>query len=132
GSGSATTTEPPPALRGNTTTNTGNVTPDTDPIAIAREGYNNGLPTPTPPPTAQPVSGAQFYVQAGAFASRQDAEQVRARLALAGAQATISQVNAAGQVVHRVRVGPYNTRAEAQATLQRLFSNGIESAIVGS
>lgn len=125
------TNSPPPLLSGNTT-NTTNVTPDTNPTTNTTGGYNNGLPAPATPPTTQPTANAQFYVQAGAFTSVQDAEQQRARLALIGTQATISPVSVAGQTLHRVRIGPYNTRAEAQAAIQRLAGNGIDSAIIGS
>lgn len=131
--GSTTVTEPPPSLRSNNNT-TGNVTPDRDPAAAALTGGNNiGLPpATTPAEQTNNTNTAQFYVQAGAFKARQEAEQQRARLAMAGTQATISEVTVAGQTMHRVRVGPYNTRADAENTVRKLASNGIESGIAGS
>ena len=117
----------PPPLQNTSTSTTNSLSVDNNPPAVAvGGGYNTGLPTPATPPEVS----TQFYVQAGAFSARQDAEQQRARLALAGTQATISQSNVAGQTIHRVRIGPYNTRAEAQATMQQLSNNGIESTVV--
>jgi Cell division protein len=130
----ATISNAPPPLQSNTNTTTGNLTPDNNPPAVAvGGGYDTGLPIPAnPSETTQPATNAQFYVQAGAFSTRQEAEQQRARLALVGTQATISQVSISGQTFHRVRVGPYNTRTEAQNTIQRLANDGIQSTIAGS
>lgn len=109
-----------------------------DPPAIATlsSGDERAIPS-TAPATAEGsgdnannAQGQQFFVQAGAFASASDAEQQRAKLAFGGTQATISKVTAAGQTLHRVRVGPYPTREAASTVLRNLVSSGVDATIV--
>lgn len=132
---SDTTAPPPPPL-----SNTGTPTRSNDPVAIATQGnitpsVGNEQITPqngtaTNPVNTPPTTSGAFYVQAGAFTSASDAEQQRARLAMLGSQATISQGTASGSTVHRVRIGPFATRSEAITAQKNLTSNGIDAGIV--
>lgn len=90
-------------------------------------------PSTTNSPEARTNNAAQlqYFVQAGAFSSSADAEQQRARLVLLlGTQATVSEVSAAGKIVHRVRLGPYATREAASIAQKNLAGNGVDAAIV--
>ena len=69
-------------------------------------------------------------MQAGAFTRSDDAEQQRARLALSGQTARITEREQAGRTVYRVRMGPFPTRNEADALYGRLQEQGIEAQIV--
>ncbi|CAK7060548.1 Cell division protein FtsN [Saezia sanguinis] len=135
----------PPPLPETATTPTDSVIPapatTDDPVAIAAlggampSGNERVAPSTTVAPegrpnTPPPEANMQFYVQAGAFASPTEAEQQRARLALLGNQAVISQVTAAGRTIHRVRLGPYSTREAASIAQRNLASNNIDAAIV--
>ncbi len=71
-----------------------------------------------------------FFVQAGAFTRSEDAEQQRAKLAIVGQSAKISEREQAGRTVYRVRLGPFSTRAEADALQVKLQEQGIEAQIV--
>jgi cell division protein FtsN len=71
-----------------------------------------------------------FFVQAGAYTRTEDAEQQRAKLALMGQVANISEREQAGRVVYRVRVGPFKTREDADALLVKLQSAAVEAQIV--
>jgi len=71
-----------------------------------------------------------FFVQAGAYTRSEDAEQQRARLALMGQVANISEREQAGRVVYRVRVGPFKTREDADALLVKLQAASIDAQIV--
>jgi cell division protein FtsN len=71
-----------------------------------------------------------YFVQVGAFSSQDDAEQQRAKLALQGIGAKISEREQGGRTIHRVRVGPYESQAEAVAQQERLKSGGIDAALV--
>jgi hypothetical protein len=62
--------------------------------------------------------------------TRDDAEQQKARLAMGGWTAKVSEREQAGRTVWRVRIGPYPTRAEADAQQQKLVDQGIEAQIV--
>src|SRR6186997_2688529 len=58
------------------------------------------------PSTAK--GGQTFFLQAGAFQSAPDADNLKARLALLGIQASIQTTTLPDKgVMHRVRVGPY-------------------------
>lgn len=109
---------------------------------------------PAPPPAAQPTTAAApaarpaprdpaailsgapavdpfiYFVQAGAYTRSEDAEQQRARLALLGLVAKVSEREQAGRTVYRVRLGPYPTRDEADGQLVKLQEQSVEAQIV--
>ncbi len=102
--------------------------PARDPAAIL-----SGAPVPTAPVPAPAKPAAQafdYFVQAGAFTRNEDAEQQRAKLAMMGATAKISEREQAGRTVYRVRVGPYPSREEADTQLTRLQEQNVEAQIV--
>ncbi len=111
--------------------------PTRDPAAILA-GQSPAAPTapaarPAPTPasaTAAAVEPFVFFVQAGAFTRSEDAEQQKARLAMGGWTAKVSEREQAGRTVYRVRIGPYGTRAEADAQQQKLVDQGLEAQIV--
>ena len=78
-------------------------------------------------PTADPFI---YFVQAGAYARGEDAEQQRANLALMGLAAKVTEREQSGRTVYRVRVGPYERKEEADAAKERLDGAGIDSALV--
>ena len=64
---------------------------------------------------AQPAaSGVGFAVQLGAFGKQVDANALRDRVRGNGFSAFVEQVNTDNGVLHRVRVGPVASRAEAE------------------
>jgi cell division protein FtsN len=71
-----------------------------------------------------------YFVQAGAFSRDEDAEQQRARLAMLGIQAKVSQRDQYGRTVFRVRVGPFDTKDAAQDAQQKLQQAGTDAALV--
>jgi cell division protein FtsN len=71
-----------------------------------------------------------YFVQAGAYARGEDAEQQRANVALLGLAAKITEREQAGRTVYRVRVGPYEGKDEAEAARVKLAGAGIDSALV--
>jgi cell division protein FtsN len=71
-----------------------------------------------------------FFVQAGAFTRADEAEQQKARLAMGGWTARLTEREQAGRTVWRVRIGPFGTRAEADEQQQKLADAGIEAQIV--
>lgn len=97
-----------------------------DPAAILA-----GRPVPEPASAvALPKPAVVFFVQAGAYSNAEDAEQQRAKLAMQGISARTYSVDQGGRSVHRVRVGPFDTREDAQGQQARLQAIGAESAIV--
>ena len=81
--------------------------------------------------SASPAADKFFYfVQAGAYTRPEDAEQQRARLAMLGQEARVSERDQAGRVVYRVRMGPFANRDDADGLQGRLQQQSIESQIV--
>ncbi|MBK1714615.1 SPOR domain-containing protein [Rubrivivax gelatinosus] len=71
-----------------------------------------------------------YFVQAGAFTRAEDAEQERARLAMLGFAAKVSEREQAGKTMFRVRTGPYATREEAEGVQGRLQAASIDARLV--
>lgn len=90
-------------------------------------------PPPSAAPAAAPADGADpfnYFVQAGAFRTPEDAEQQRAKLALMGLMARVSEREQSGRVVYRVRLGPFDKKDDADKAKTRLDSGGVEAALV--
>ena len=103
--------------------------PPKDPAAILA----GETPAATPPQPRSTTTAAEpfiYFVQAGAFTRNEDAEQQRAKLAMVGQGARITEREQAGRTVYRVRLGPYPARAEADALQVKLQEQGIEAQIV--
>jgi cell division protein FtsN len=100
---------------------------DTHPLAV-----------PAAPPTAVAAAPAPaaasgeyvYYLQAGAFRDMTDAEATRAKLALLGFEAAISDRNSDSGVLHRVRLGPYNQVESMNKARAKLLDSGVDVAIV--
>lgn len=72
-----------------------------------------------------------FFLQAGAFQGAPDADNLKARLALLGVEATIQTTTLPDKGVwHRVRVGPYTSVEQLNRTRETLRQNGIETALI--
>jgi cell division protein FtsN len=71
-----------------------------------------------------------YFVQAGAYGKTEDAEQQRARLAMMGMEAKLTEREQSGRTVFRVRVGPFDKKDDAEAAKSKLGDAGIESALV--
>ena len=71
-----------------------------------------------------------YFIQAGAFRTPEDAEQQRAKLLLMGMQAKVTEREQAGRTVYRVRVGPFDRKDDADKVKARLDSNSVETALV--
>lgn len=71
-----------------------------------------------------------YFVQVGAYSRTEDAEQQRAKLAMSGFAAKVTEREQSGRMVYRVRVGPYETRDEADGIQNRLQAENIEARLV--
>ena len=79
-----------------------------------------------------PVSAHEtFYLQAGAFQNAPDADNLKARLALLGLEASVQTTTLPDKGVwHRVRVGPYTVIEELNRARDTLKQNGIETTLI--
>ena len=71
-----------------------------------------------------------YYVQVGAYSKAEDAEQQRAKLALAGLRATVSEREQNGRTVHRVRLGPFDRKDEADLQTDRAKAIDPDATLV--
>lgn len=100
--------------------------PGRDPAAIL-----SGAPVAATAPSTAPAPVAFSYlVQVGAYTRAQDAEAQRAALAMQGFTARVQEREQAGRTVYRVRLGPFDSKAEADALQLRLQGAGVEGQLV--
>lgn len=99
------------------------------------------LPGSEEPATDQQLKDAQkkstesgketFYLQAGAFQNAPDADNLKARLALLGIEASIQTSTLPDKGVwHRVRLGPYTDVEEVNRARAMLKQNGVDSTLI--
>lgn len=88
----------------------------------------SGLSTPaTPGNTADPFD---YVIQVGAYRTTADADAQKAKLALIGLDAKVSERDQGGRTVYRVRLGPYDDKGAAEKVRAKLESNSIENTLV--
>ena len=83
--------------------------------------------------TAKVAAGGDpfiYFVQVGAYSKAEDAEQQRAKLALSGLRATVSEREQNGRTVHRVRLGPFDRKDEADAQTDRAKAIDPDASLV--
>lgn len=79
----------------------------------------------------QQPAASIYYLQAGAFQNAADADNLKAKLALLGLQASIQTATLPERGTwHRVRLGPYKNPDEVNRAQATLKQNGIESALI--
>lgn len=71
-----------------------------------------------------------YYLQAGAFRDPTDAENTRAKLALMGVEAKVSERQSDNGVLYRVRVGPFAQLDSMNRVRGKLSDNGVDAAVV--
>jgi cell division protein FtsN len=81
-------------------------------------------------PKAPPTD--TFFLQAGAFSGAADADNMKARLAMLGVEASVQSSATADNrgPLHRVRVGPFTRIEELNRVRDRLKQNGIETTLI--
>ena len=123
---------------------------EADPLGAAIAGMDKDAPVPAaapaaPAPAATPPAAAPapkaaaaepteekviYFLQAGAFREMDDAENTRAKLALLGFEANISEKANESGVLHRVRIGPFPQVEAMNKARAKLIDSGIDVAIV--
>lgn len=81
-------------------------------------------------PAATIARPGAYVLQAGTFTRAEDAERVRAQLALAGISATVQRVAVDSNVWHRVRIGPLTDLAEVNTTRRKLQGMDIDPLVI--
>ena len=97
--------------------------------------------TPKPPPplakagsspaAPKPHSGEIYWLQAGAFTDQSDADNLKAKIALTGLEASVRPVSIPDKgTLYRVRLGPYESLDAANRIKVALTQNGVGAAII--
>lgn len=88
--------------------------------------------TPAEPPAAPAAAPApRLYLQAGAFLNPNDADNLKAQLAMLGLEATIQTAEVPDKgVLHRVRIGPFSDAHDIDRMRARLTQNNIAVTLV--
>lgn len=77
------------------------------------------------------ASKEAFFLQAGAFQNAPDADNLKARLALLGVEASVQTITLPDKGVwHRVRIGPYTSVEELNRTRETLKQNGMQTTLI--
>lgn len=105
--------------------------PKPAPAQVAAAPAHGTAQNVTPSPSAEPAEDKiTYYLQAGAFREVGDAENTRAKLALLGFEAVISERANDSGVLHRVRIGPFPQVESMNKARAKLVDAGIDVAIV--
>jgi DedD protein len=90
-----------------------------------------GKPDPDKPVAAKPAAGTErLVVQVGAFAEAAGAREVRSKLERAGLKTYTHVADTPQGQRTRVRVGPFDNRAEAEKAAARVKALGLPAAIL--
>ncbi len=97
-------------------------------VAIPEEELIEASKKPATPNTTE---GIDYMLQAGSFRNMEQADRLKAKLALQGIVASIQTVRIRdGETWHRVRVGPINDIATLNQTRKRLSDIGVPSIVI--
>ena len=98
-----------------------------DPAAILADRPQATARPVQPTPAADPFA---YFVQAGAYGRPEEAEQQRARLAMLGYEAKVTEREQSGRTMYRVRIGPFDRKDDADGAKDKLAGAGVETALV--
>jgi cell division protein FtsN len=104
-------------------------TPEKGPDRLAKLDERPVAPPAGPDKGAKP--GERFWLQAGSFTNEADAENLKARLALAGWEAGVQSATLPDKGLrYRVRLGPYDNTDELNKIKGELAKRGFDVAVI--
>jgi cell division protein FtsN len=81
-------------------------------------------------PATVATASDSYLLQVGSFKSVDEADEMKAQLALTGIEAAVQSVKVNDATWYRVRVGPVQGAREADEIRLRLQANGIDSLVM--
>ena len=118
-------TEPPPAAA-----KPAELPPAPTAVKAARPAPAGRAEPPTPKAPSATASG-KYAVQVAALSAASAAEELHVQLIKGGFSSYVESVTTAAGPLHRVRVGPFASRDDAQRAADRLKAAGHKAAVVG-
>lgn len=103
--------------------------------ARALAALNGETPPPAPPvaptpPAVQAPLSTQFFLQAGSFRRKDDAESVRAQIILLGQNVRVESGTVREETWYRVLVGPFANREQLAVSQKALAANGFSNLLL--
>jgi cell division protein FtsN len=81
----------------------------------------------------QPSSRDKYFLQAGSFQKADDADNLKAKLAMLGVEASVQAADLPEKGIwHRVRVGPFASISDSDRVRASLQHNGVQSSLIKS
>ena len=79
----------------------------------------------------QPSSNDKYFLQAGSFQNAEDADNLKAKLAMLGVEASVHAADLSEKGIwHRVRVGPFTKIDDINQVRASLQRNGVQSSLI--
>jgi cell division protein FtsN len=98
--------------------------------AARAEAALNGQVPPPPPVVAKGPVSSQFFLQAGSFRRKDDADGVRAQIILLGQNVQVESGTVREETWHRVLVGPFATREQLGQAQKSLAASGFSNLLL--
>jgi DedD protein len=142
----------PPVVVAEPDTRVARAAPELEPprpeIAGAAKPVASSKPAPAPTEASKPAPTEEskppastasatakkgdWVVQVGSFGEEENAKRQAQRVNTYGYKPEVSSIRANGRSMYRVRVGPYATRAQADATASSLAAHGFVAQVVSA
>lgn len=103
------------------------VLPEMEVVVPREEIEQRARENPEQPATP---TGGSYVIQVGSFRSSDDADGLKAQLALLGLIARVQEVSVDDATWYRVRLGPYETARAADQARRQLQDNGFEAMVM--
>ncbi|MFC5694109.1 SPOR domain-containing protein [Pseudomonas sp. GCM10022186] len=97
--------------------------------ARAQAALNGETPPPPPVVAKAPVTN-QFFLQAGSFRKRDDADRVRAQIILLGQNVQVESGTVREETWYRVLVGPFANREQLASAQKQLAGSGFSNLLL--
>ncbi|MND80872.1 cell division protein FtsN [compost metagenome] len=97
--------------------------------ARAQAALNGETPPPPPVVAKAPITN-QFFLQAGSFRKRDDADKVRAQIILLGQNVQVESGTVREETWYRVLVGPYANREQLASAQKQLAGSGFSNLLL--
>lgn len=109
-----------------------NILEGKQPVNPDKTANGTNPPVAIPSDSASPAAPVDvFFLQVGAFQKTQDVDNLKAKLALMGMDASVQEVTIADKgVMQRVRVGPFRSPEEMNRARTTLAQGGVQTTVI--
>ncbi len=107
----------------------------TTPVVVATTPVGQGTAPPSAPAPARKTAGAtdslgRYQINVGLFAQQDNARRAFDRLRVAGLPAITQELQRGDNTLTRVRVGPFATRAQADAAARKIRTMELDAVVI--